>query len=163
MSYRYMQRAKLADLFIDTPLVNAHTSATDVLWAGVPMVTLPGHAMISRVAASILIADGLQHFIARNLDVTLPSLPLLPLLPLTIDFFRIFASSMHPHAPPSSQDYIGMAAAFKRDEAAAGRVAARARRATESARKSSDLFDTQVLRSSCSLFVPRVRWGCCVT
>jgi protein O-GlcNAc transferase len=39
---RYMQRAKLADLFIDTPLVNAHTSATDVLWAGVPLVTLPG-------------------------------------------------------------------------------------------------------------------------
>ncbi len=116
MSYRYMQRAKLADLFIDTPLVNAHTSATDVLWAGVPMVTLPGHAMISRVAASILIADGLQHFVARNLDVTLPSLPLLS---LTIDFSRIFASSLHPPAPPSSQDYIGMAAAFKRDEAAA--------------------------------------------
>lgn len=160
MSYRYMQRAKLADLFIDTPLVNAHTSATDVLWAGVPMVTLPGHAMISRVAASILIADGLQHFVARNLDVTLPSLPLLS---LTIDFSRIFASSLHSNAPPSSQDYIGMAAAFKRDEAAAGRVAARARRATESARKSSDLFDTQVRRSSWSLFVPRVRWGCCVT
>ena len=68
----YMQRAKLANLFLDTPLVNAHTSATDVLWAGVPMVTLPGKAMISRVAASILIADGLPHFIARNLEVPPP-------------------------------------------------------------------------------------------
>jgi predicted O-linked N-acetylglucosamine transferase (SPINDLY family) len=73
-----MQRAKLADLFIDTPLVNAHTSATDVLWAGVPMVTLPRSAMISRVAASILIANGLPHLIARNLEVPPPPLPLLP-------------------------------------------------------------------------------------
>jgi hypothetical protein len=64
-----MQRAKLADLFIDTPLVNAHTSATDVLWAGVPMVTLPRSAMISRVAASILVANGLPHLIARNFEV----------------------------------------------------------------------------------------------
>jgi hypothetical protein len=105
-----MQRAKLADLFIDTPLVNAHTSATDVLWAGVPMVTLPGNAMISRVAASILIADGLQHFIARNLDVILPPSPPLP---LTTDFLLIlrprFTLMPHRHCrttsawpPPSS-------------------------------------------------------------
>jgi hypothetical protein len=66
-----MQRAKLADLFIDTPLVNAHTSATDVLWAGVPMITLPRSAMISRVAASVLTANGLPHLIARNLEVRL--------------------------------------------------------------------------------------------
>lgn len=80
---RYMQRAKLADLFIDTPLVNAHTSATDVLWAGVPMVTLPRSAMISRVAASILIANGMPHLVARNIEVP-PPLP----LPLRIHRLR---------------------------------------------------------------------------
>jgi protein O-GlcNAc transferase len=85
----YMQRAKLANLFLDTPLVNAHTSATDVLWAGVPMVTLPGNAMISRVAASILIADGLPHFIARNLEVPPPSPPV-----------SLPASYLHTPSPP---------------------------------------------------------------
>ena len=129
VSCRYMQRAKLADLFIDTPLVNAHTSATDVLWAGVPMVTLPRKAMISRVAASILIADGMQHLIARNLDVAPP-----------------LTSSYHTQAAfsqPLLQDYINMAAAFKRVEGGGG-VAGRARAAAEAARKKSDLFDTQV-------------------
>ena len=75
-SLRYMQRAKLADLFLDTPLVNAHTSATDVLWAGVPMISLARNTMISRVAASILVADRLQHLIARNLEVV-PNTPTL--------------------------------------------------------------------------------------
>jgi hypothetical protein len=35
-----------ADLFLDTPLVNAHTSATDVLWAGVPMLTMPRFSLV---------------------------------------------------------------------------------------------------------------------
>ena len=55
----YLERAAAADLFLDTPLVNAHTSATDVLWAGVPLITTPRDALISRVAASLCLAAGL--------------------------------------------------------------------------------------------------------
>jgi protein O-GlcNAc transferase len=48
----------LADLFLDTPLVNAHTTGTDVLWSGVPMLTLPGERFASRVGASLMSALG---------------------------------------------------------------------------------------------------------
>lgn len=57
----------LADLFLDTPLYNAHGSATDILWAGVPVVTLLGHKMASRVAASMLTALGLPELVTRSL------------------------------------------------------------------------------------------------
>ena len=55
----HVARAALADVFLDTPLVNAHTTACDVLWAGVPIVTLPLRRMASRVCASLVTAAGL--------------------------------------------------------------------------------------------------------
>ena len=63
----YLERASVADLFLDTPLVNAHTSATDVLWAGVPMLTTPRASMISRVAPSLCLAGNLPQMVAPNL------------------------------------------------------------------------------------------------
>lgn len=49
----------VADLFLDTPLCNAHTTGCDVLWGGCPMVTLPLERFASRVAASLCSATGL--------------------------------------------------------------------------------------------------------
>jgi len=49
----HIRRSGLADVFLDTPLCNAHTTGCDVLWGGCPMVTLPMERMASRVAASL--------------------------------------------------------------------------------------------------------------
>jgi protein O-GlcNAc transferase len=58
----------LADLFLDTPEFNAHTTATDALWAGVPMVSLPGLNMAQRVASSLCKDAGMSHLLARNME-----------------------------------------------------------------------------------------------
>jgi hypothetical protein len=55
----HIRRSGLADVFLDTPLCNAHTTGCDVLWGGCPMVTLPMERMASRVAASLAYASGL--------------------------------------------------------------------------------------------------------
>ncbi len=57
----------LADLFLDTPLYNAHGTATDILWAGVPLLTFQGSKMASRVAASLLRAIGTPELITRSM------------------------------------------------------------------------------------------------
>ncbi|XP_024526762.1 probable UDP-N-acetylglucosamine--peptide N-acetylglucosaminyltransferase SEC [Selaginella moellendorffii] len=54
----HIRRSALADLFLDTPLCNAHTTGTDVLWAGLPMITLPLEKMATRVAMSLCYAAG---------------------------------------------------------------------------------------------------------
>ncbi|KAG6529291.1 hypothetical protein ZIOFF_011488 [Zingiber officinale] len=54
----HIRRSALADLFLDTPLCNGHTTGTDVLWAGLPMVTLPLDKMATRVAGSLCLATG---------------------------------------------------------------------------------------------------------
>ncbi|CAN0903308.1 Probable UDP-N-acetylglucosamine--peptide N-acetylglucosaminyltransferase SEC [Linum grandiflorum] len=59
MKQEHIRRSALADLFLDTPLCNAHTTGTDVLWAGLPMVTLPLEKMATRVAGSLCEATGL--------------------------------------------------------------------------------------------------------
>ena len=56
---QHFSRLALADVFADTWPYNAHTTAADALWAGVPVVTLYGDAFASRVAASVLNAAGL--------------------------------------------------------------------------------------------------------
>lgn len=64
----HLSRHKHADLFLDTFNVNAHTTASDALWAGLPIVTLPGKQFAARVAASILAAAGLSELIAKDED-----------------------------------------------------------------------------------------------
>ncbi|XP_057871248.1 probable UDP-N-acetylglucosamine--peptide N-acetylglucosaminyltransferase SEC isoform X1 [Cryptomeria japonica] len=54
----HIRRSALADLFLDTPLCNAHTTGTDILWAGLPMITLPLEKMATRVAGSLCHATG---------------------------------------------------------------------------------------------------------
>ncbi|KAM3357187.1 putative UDP-N-acetylglucosamine-peptide N-acetylglucosaminyltransferase SEC [Capsicum galapagoense] len=59
MKQEHIRRSSLADLFLDTPLCNAHTTGTDILWAGLPMITLPLEKMATRVAGSLCLATGL--------------------------------------------------------------------------------------------------------
>ncbi len=64
----YLARYRLADLFIDTLPYNAHTTAADALWAGLPVLTLPGNSMASRVAASLLHAANLDDLVAASAE-----------------------------------------------------------------------------------------------
>jgi protein O-GlcNAc transferase len=64
---KHLARQQLADLFLDTLPYNAHTTASDALWVGLPVVTTPGHSFPARVAASILEAAGLPEMIAPDL------------------------------------------------------------------------------------------------
>lgn len=57
----HLSRLALADLFIDTWPCNGHTTASDALWAGLPVVTYAGETFASRVAASLLDAVGLPQ------------------------------------------------------------------------------------------------------
>jgi predicted O-linked N-acetylglucosamine transferase (SPINDLY family) len=63
----HLGRVALADLFLDTLPYNAHTTASDALWAGVPLLTCTGAAFASRVAASLLTAAGLPELITSSL------------------------------------------------------------------------------------------------
>ena len=62
----HLARLRLADLFIDTFNVTAHTTASDALWAGLPLVTKCGNQFSSRVAASILMAAGLPELVTYS-------------------------------------------------------------------------------------------------
>lgn len=62
----HLARLRLADLFVDTFAVNAHTTASDALWAGVPVVTLAGEQFAARVGASLLHAVGLPDLVTDN-------------------------------------------------------------------------------------------------
>ena len=63
----HLARHRLADLFLDTLPVNAHTTASDALWAGLPVLTCAGQAFIGRVAGSLLQAVGLPELITHTL------------------------------------------------------------------------------------------------
>jgi protein O-GlcNAc transferase len=63
----HLARLRLADLFLDTSPVNAHTGASDALWAGVPVLTCAGNAFAGRVGASLLMALGLPELITDSL------------------------------------------------------------------------------------------------
>jgi predicted O-linked N-acetylglucosamine transferase (SPINDLY family) len=62
----HLARYALADLFLDTLNYNAHTTAVDALWMGVPVLTLPGSTMPARVGASLLESVGLPDMIVTN-------------------------------------------------------------------------------------------------
>lgn len=62
----HLGRLQLADLVLDTLPYNAHTSASDALWAGVPIITCMGDTFPSRVAGSLLNAIGLPELIAAD-------------------------------------------------------------------------------------------------
>src|SRR5262249_23498049 len=62
----HLARHRAADLFLDTLPYNAHTTASDALWAGLPVLTRMGQSMAARVAASLLTAVGLPETITTT-------------------------------------------------------------------------------------------------
>lgn len=63
----YLGRFTLADLFLDSFPFNGGTTANDVLWAGLPLLTMSGQTFISRMAGSLLNAVGLPELVTANL------------------------------------------------------------------------------------------------
>ena len=64
----HLARHRLADLFLDTLPCNAHTTASDALWAGLPVLTCAGNTFAGRVAGSLLFAVGLSELITDSLS-----------------------------------------------------------------------------------------------
>jgi predicted O-linked N-acetylglucosamine transferase (SPINDLY family) len=64
----HLARHRLADLFLDTLPYNGHTTASDALWAGLPVLTCVGSTFAGRVGASLLTAVGLPELIASSLE-----------------------------------------------------------------------------------------------
>jgi protein O-GlcNAc transferase len=64
----HLARQRLADLFLDTLPYNAHTTASDALWVGLPVLTCLGVTFAGRVAASLLSAIGLPEMITTSLE-----------------------------------------------------------------------------------------------
>jgi predicted O-linked N-acetylglucosamine transferase (SPINDLY family) len=64
----HLARYRAADLFLDTLPYNAHVTASDALWSGLPVLTCRGRAFAGRVAASLLTAVGLNELVADSLE-----------------------------------------------------------------------------------------------
>ena len=62
----HLARHQVADLFLDTLPCNAHTTASDALWAGLPVLTCVGESFASRVAASLLSAIDLPELVTET-------------------------------------------------------------------------------------------------
>ena len=65
----HLARHRLADLFLDTLPYNAHTTAVDALWAGLPLLTRAGETFAGRVAASLLNAVGLPELVTTTSEI----------------------------------------------------------------------------------------------
>lgn len=64
----HLSRLRHADIFLDTFPYNAHTTASDALRMGLPIITLKGNSFVSRVAASLLSSIGMDQLIASSLE-----------------------------------------------------------------------------------------------
>jgi protein O-GlcNAc transferase len=64
----HLARQRQADLFLDTLPYNAHSTASDALWVGLPVLTVRGKAFPGRVAASLLTSLGLSELITDSLQ-----------------------------------------------------------------------------------------------
>ena len=62
----HLARHRCADLFLDTLPYNAHTTASDALWTGLPLLTQIGQTFAGRVAASLLNAVGLPELVTKS-------------------------------------------------------------------------------------------------
>jgi predicted O-linked N-acetylglucosamine transferase (SPINDLY family) len=62
----HLARQTNADLFLDTLPYNAHTTASDALWAGLPVLTMRGSSFAGRVAASVLTSAGLPELVTNS-------------------------------------------------------------------------------------------------
>jgi predicted O-linked N-acetylglucosamine transferase (SPINDLY family) len=67
-SAAHLERHRHADLFLDTVPCNAHTTASDALWGGLPVLTCSGNTFAGRVAGSVLTAIGMPELITTSLE-----------------------------------------------------------------------------------------------
>jgi predicted O-linked N-acetylglucosamine transferase (SPINDLY family) len=65
----HLARHRNADLFLDTLPCNAHTTASDALWAGLPVLTCTGATFAGRVAGSLLAAVGCPELVTASIEV----------------------------------------------------------------------------------------------
>ena len=65
-NHEHLARYPLADLFLDSSPYGAHTTASDALWMGVPILTVPGRSFASRVCASLVHAAGMDELICQT-------------------------------------------------------------------------------------------------
>jgi predicted O-linked N-acetylglucosamine transferase (SPINDLY family) len=93
----HLSRFALADIFLDTWPCNGHTTASDALWAGVPVVTHIGQTFVSRVAASLLTQVGLPELVCEG-DAAYEAM----VLTLAADAPRRLALRQHLHAARAS-------------------------------------------------------------
>ncbi len=84
----HFARLAQADLFVDTWPYNAHTTAADALWAGVPVVTLYQNSFASRVAASVLNAAGMADLAFGTVDEYCRAIVALALEPSLLQGYR---------------------------------------------------------------------------
>ena len=95
----HLARHRLADLFLDTFPYNAHTTASDALWAGLPLVTRAGRTFASRVAGSLLRAVGLDELITASFEEYEQLALSLARAPARLQSLRVKLTS-HPEALP---------------------------------------------------------------
>jgi predicted O-linked N-acetylglucosamine transferase (SPINDLY family) len=84
----HLARHRLADLFLDTLPCNAHTTASDALWSGLPILTCAGKIFAGRVAASLLMAANLPELVREDLDSYAAFALRLALEPQLLEDFR---------------------------------------------------------------------------
>jgi len=95
----HLARLRIANLMLDTFLINAHTGASDTLWAGVPLVTRLGQGFPARVAASVLEAAGLPQLVSRGLDEYVELAVRLALRPAELEAIKEHLSSQRLQVP----------------------------------------------------------------
>lgn len=95
----HLSRHRAADLFLDTLPYNAHTTTSDALWCGLPVLTLMGQSFAARVAAGLLNAVGLPELVTRTEDDYVALAIKLAHEPLTLAALRQRLQSRHTTAP----------------------------------------------------------------
>ena len=118
----HLARLRAADLFLDTLPCNAHTTASDALWAVLPVLTCPGETFAGRVAASVVTAAGLPELVAASPGEYETLAVRLAEEPARIASFRQRLAAARESAP-----LFDTAAYARRLESAFARMTARAR------------------------------------
>lgn len=95
----HLSRLRLADLFLDTPNYNAHATAADALWAGLPVLTQIGHTFSGRVAASQITALGFNELIASSEEEYIAKALEFARNPLALESVRQRLEGSRAHSP----------------------------------------------------------------
>lgn len=97
---QHLERHRHADLFLDTLPCNAHTTASDALWAGVPLLTCMGETFPGRVAGSLLLALDLPELVTYSLEAYEAQARTLARSPETLRALRVrLAANRMTHSP----------------------------------------------------------------